>query len=166
MNTYEAGSPASAAADLIRRLTALTPGGRAVEIDLDTFLRATRLGLDPHSEAAILDAIPVVPADHPAVVAAHDQPTAQPTLKRRRPATPSATTPIGPAPNRSPSSQPSASTGRRNPWRTPGCACSSSFARRSAGRSLRAADPPANSTASSTSRACSAPSTATCWNSP
>ena len=81
MSTYEAGSPASAAADLIRRLTALTPGGRAVEIDLDTFLRATRLGLDPHSEAAILDSIPVVPADHPAVVAAHDQPTAQPTAE-------------------------------------------------------------------------------------
>ena len=81
MNTYEAGSPASAAADLIRRLTALTPGGRAVEIDLDTFLRATRVGLDPHSEAAILDSIPVVPADHPAVVAAHDQPTAQPTAE-------------------------------------------------------------------------------------
>ena len=81
MSTYEAGSPASAAADLIRRLTVLTPGGRAVEIDLDTFLRATRLGLDPHSEAAILDSIPVVPADHPAVVAAHDHPTAQPTAE-------------------------------------------------------------------------------------
>ena len=81
MGTYEAGSPASATAALIRRLTSLTPGGRAVEVDLDTFLHATRLGLNPHSEAAILDSIPVVPADHPAVVAAHDQPTAQPTAE-------------------------------------------------------------------------------------
>ena len=81
MNTYEAGSPASAAADLIRRLTALTPGGPAVEIDPDTFLRATRLGLDPHSEAVILDSIPVVPADHPAVVALHERPGAQPAAE-------------------------------------------------------------------------------------
>ena len=81
MNTYEAGSTASAAAALSRRLTSLTPGGPVVEFDPDTFLRATRIGLNPHSEAAILDSIPVVPADHPSVVAAHDQPIAQPTAE-------------------------------------------------------------------------------------
>ena len=78
MSTYEAGSPAGAAAALTRRLTSLTPGGSAVDVDLDTFLRATRIGLDPHSEAAILDSIPVVPADDPSVVAACEQAIAQP----------------------------------------------------------------------------------------
>ena len=78
MSTYEAGSTASAAIALTRRLTSLKPGGPAVEVDPDTFLRATRLGLNPHSEAAILDSIPVVSADDPSAVAAHDQLTAQP----------------------------------------------------------------------------------------
>ncbi len=86
MNTYDAGSPASAAAELKRRLALLVPGGPAVQIDPDTFRRATRLGFDPHSEAAILDSIPVVPADHLSAVALHDQPTAQPTAESPAPA--------------------------------------------------------------------------------
>ena len=81
MSSYEAGSTASAAIALTRRLTSLTPGGPAVEVDPDAFLRATRLGLNPHSEAAILDSIPVVPADDPSVVAAHEQMTAEPTAE-------------------------------------------------------------------------------------
>ena len=81
MNTYEAGSTASAAIAVIRRLGSLRPGGPAVEIDPDSFLRATRLGLNPHSEAAILDSIPVVTADDPSVVAAHEQVTAEPTAE-------------------------------------------------------------------------------------
>lgn len=64
MSTYEAGSTASAAIALTRRLTSLKPGGPAVEVDLDTFLRATRIDLDPHSEAAILDSIPVAAREH------------------------------------------------------------------------------------------------------
>jgi len=79
VSTYEAGSTASAAIALTRRLASLTPGGPAVDIDPDTFLRATRLGLSPHSEAAILDSIPVVPADDPSSVAAHEQLTVDPT---------------------------------------------------------------------------------------
>lgn len=81
MSTYEAESTASAAIALTRRLMSLRPGGPAVQIDPDTFLRATRLGLNPHSEAAILDSIPVVPADDPSAVAAHDQLTAQPVAE-------------------------------------------------------------------------------------
>lgn len=81
MSTYEAGSTASAAIALTRRLTSLTPGGPAVDVDPDTFLRATRLGLNPHSEAAILDSIPVVPADSPSVVVAREQLTAEPTVE-------------------------------------------------------------------------------------
>ncbi|MDE2868906.1 MAG: hypothetical protein OXR64_15360 [Chloroflexota bacterium] len=79
MSTYEAGSTASAAIALTRRLSSLRPGGPAVEVDPDTFLRATRLGMNPHSEAAILDSVPVVPADDPSAVGAHEQLTAQPT---------------------------------------------------------------------------------------
>ncbi len=78
MSTYEAGSTASAAIALTRRLTSLKPGSHAVEVDPGTFVRATRLGLNPHSEAAILDSIPVVSADDPSAVAAHDQLAAQP----------------------------------------------------------------------------------------
>ena len=81
MSTYEAGSTASAAAALTRRLTSLTPGGPAVDVDLDTFLGATRIGLDPHSEAAILDSIPVIPADDPSVVAAREQAIAPPNAE-------------------------------------------------------------------------------------
>ncbi len=81
MNAYEAGSPASAAAELTRRLASLEPGGPPLQVDPDTFLRATRLGFDPHSEAAILDSLPVIPADHLSDVAFHDQPTAQPTAE-------------------------------------------------------------------------------------
>ena len=79
MSTYEAGSTASAAIALTRRLTSLKPGGPAVEVDLDTFLRATRIDLDPHSEAAILDSIPVVPAEDPSIVAAREHAIAPPT---------------------------------------------------------------------------------------
>ena len=86
MNAYDAGSPASAAAELKRRLALLVPGGPAVQIDPDTFLRATRLGFDPHSEAAILDSIPVVPADNLSAAAFHDQPTAQATAEAPAPA--------------------------------------------------------------------------------
>ena len=78
MSTYEAGSTASTAAALTRRLVSLTPGGPAVDVDPDTFLCATRIDLDPHSEAAILDSIPVVPADDPSVVAAREQAIAPP----------------------------------------------------------------------------------------
>ena len=81
MSTYEAGSTASVAAALTRRLTSLTPGGPAVDIDLDAFLCATRIDLDPHSEAAILDSIPVVAADEPSVVAAREHAVAPPTDK-------------------------------------------------------------------------------------
>lgn len=81
MSIYEAGSTASAAIALTRRLASLRPGGPAVDIDPDTFLRATRLGLNPHSEAAILDSIPVVSADDPSAVAAHEQLTAEPTAE-------------------------------------------------------------------------------------
>ncbi len=81
MSTYEAGSTASAAIALTRRLASLRPGGPAVEVDPDTFLRGTRLGLNPHSEAAILDSIPVVPADDPSVVAAREQLTVEPTAE-------------------------------------------------------------------------------------
>lgn len=81
MSTYEAGSTASAAIALTRRLASLTPGGPALDIDPASFLRATRLGLNPHSEAAILDSIPVVSADDPSVVAAHEQLTAEPTAE-------------------------------------------------------------------------------------
>ena len=81
MSTYEAGSTASAAIALTRRLTSLKPGGHAVEVDPGTFVRATRLGLNPHSEAAILDSIPVVSADDPSVVAAREQLTAEPTAE-------------------------------------------------------------------------------------
>lgn len=86
MSTYDAGLPANAAAELKRRLTLLEPGGPPLQVDPDTFLRATRLGFDPHSEAAILDSIPVVPADHLSAVALHDQPTAQPTAESPAPA--------------------------------------------------------------------------------
>ncbi len=85
MNTYHAGLPASAA-ELKRRLALLVPGGPAVQIDPDTFLRATRLGFDPHSEAAILASIPVVPADNLSAAAFHEQPTAQPTAEAPAPA--------------------------------------------------------------------------------
>ena len=85
MSTYHAGWQASAA-ELKRRLALLVPGGPAVQIDPDTFLRATRLGFDPHSEAAILDSIPVVAADHLSAVAFHDQPTAQATAEAPAPA--------------------------------------------------------------------------------
>ena len=78
MSTYEAGSTANAAIALTRRLASLRPGGPAVDIDPDTFLRSTRFGLNPHSEAAILDSIPVVPADDPSVVAAREQAIAPP----------------------------------------------------------------------------------------
>lgn len=81
MSTYEAGSTASAAIALTRRLSTLKPGGPAVEVEPESFLRATRLGLNPHSEAAILDCIPVVPADDPSVVAAHEQIAAEPTAE-------------------------------------------------------------------------------------
>lgn len=81
MNTYEAGSTASAAIAVTRRLASLTPGGPAIDIDPDTFLRATQFGVNPHSEAAILDSIPVVTADDPSVVAAHEQVTAEPTAE-------------------------------------------------------------------------------------
>ena len=81
MNTYEAGSTASAAIAVTRRLASLTPGGPAIDIDPGTFLRATQFGVNPHSEAAILDSIPVVTADDPSVVAAHEQVTAEPTAE-------------------------------------------------------------------------------------
>jgi hypothetical protein len=81
VSTYEAGSAAGAAAALARRLSFLTPGGPAVDVDLDTFLRATRIDLDPHSEAAILDFVPVVPADDRSTVAAREQAIASPTAE-------------------------------------------------------------------------------------
>lgn len=59
----------------------MRPSRPAVDVDPNTFLRATRLGLNPHSEAAILDSVPVVPADDPSTVAAHDQPTAHSTAE-------------------------------------------------------------------------------------
>lgn len=81
MSTYDAGSTASAAIALTRQLRSLATGGPVVEVAPDTFLRATRLGLNPHSEAAILDSIPVVPVNDPSVVTAHEQLTAEPTAE-------------------------------------------------------------------------------------
>ena len=81
MNTYEAGSTASAAIAVTRRLASLTPSGPAIDIDPETFLRATQFGVNPHSEAAILDSIPVVSADDPSIVTAHEQVTAEPTAE-------------------------------------------------------------------------------------
>ncbi|MYD93404.1 MAG: hypothetical protein F4Y02_06885 [Chloroflexi bacterium] len=66
---------------MTRRLASLRPGGPAVDVNPDTFLLATRFGLNPHSEAAILDSIPVVSADDPSAVAAREQLTAEPTAE-------------------------------------------------------------------------------------